>query len=112
MEVLEYREGSRKNRMNFELKDKEYTAEYQSRSGPTAGIRIENNNEAIYTGSVDSLYSPSNQEELMDHVEEALGDMLSSEIAEELLENPENVQGEPGDEIVYISDNELDIAKR
>jgi|APHM01.1.fsa_nt_gi hypothetical protein len=48
----------------------------------------------------------------MENVEQVLGEMLSPEIAKELLENPENVQGEPGDEIIYIPENELNTPKR
>jgi len=115
MEVLQYREnnaGNKTVRMEVDLNNDLYDVEYRHQEGPTAGLRVEREEETIYTGSVHSNYPPSEQEEVLEHFWNALNEGISGDVIDALKENPEKVRGVPGDEVIYVPENEFDIPKR
>ncbi|MFB6100249.1 MAG: hypothetical protein ABEK16_03155 [Candidatus Nanohalobium sp.] len=114
MQLQDYREnhaGTTTIRIAVEIDDAEYRLKYQDRDGPTAGVRLERKDETIYAGSIRRNFTPD-EDGLREVVWQVFEDSLDPEIYEVLREEPDEVNGMPGDEIIYVPDNEPGIADR
>lgn len=114
MQLQNYRENNAGNttiRTTIEIDGVEYNLRYQDRNGPTAGVRLERKGEAVYTGSIQRNFTPD-EDELGEVVWQVFEEILDDDIYDALRENSCQMNGMPGDEIIYVPDNELGIADR